>query len=516
MSFHLTITIGSHFFKINKMSSRGRIAVVEFAKRYVRYGLVKNGRGGFKREPQAVFAAATKERDEYRFHINQLEEFKTVLGKYNLSSSTEWIKLPIPEGQTVDIPVKDGWELREKQVPAQNFLMKSDIPGIKPELTRSRLIELQPGAGKTSLTMMTASKWSKRFMVIIRPMYLEKWARDITNILNVRQDQVLVVQGGKQLQALLHLAETDQLGDNVAIVMSNKTFQIWLKTYAKFGELSNEMGYLFPPDEYYEKTGIGLRVNDEVHLDIHLQFLIDLYTNCNRSVGLSGSFVTTDSFLSNIQAILYPPQCRYNEDKLDKYVTATAVFYNIRNPRQVKTEYYGSTMYSHTAFEESVMKNNQLFAGYTGIVETMIEKFFMSEYKPGERCLVFCASKEMCGRFQVIFQRRYPHLKVSRYVDDDPYENLMESDLIFSTVLSAGTAHDVPKLKTAIMTISLESLASNIQAFGRLRNIPDIKTRFVYLVCLDLQKQVAYHKSKKELLLSRAKTYGEHFIQSAI
>jgi hypothetical protein len=107
-------------------------------------------------------------------------------------------------------------------------------------------------------------------------------------------------------------------------------------------------------------------------------------------------------------------------------------------------------------------------------------------------------------------------LKVNRYVDEDPFEYLLEADLCFSTVLSAGTAVDISMLKTVIMSNSLDSIQSNIQAFGRLREIKDLTLRFVYLVCLDIPKQVEYHKSKKELLIQRSKTYGEYFLPFAI
>lgn len=706
MSHHLTVTVASHFFKVTKITSRARPCVMDLVNRYVRYGLVKTGRGGFKREPTAIYAARTRDKEEYRFHINQLPEFKELLGKHNLTTLTEWVHLLLPEGTSLEMPVREGWKLRPHQVPIFDFLTSTVTTTPANLSSKAKLVAIQPGGGKgqkldsriltpkgwarmgdmkigtkvicpdrsvgkvigvypqglkqtyemvfedgrgtdcdgthlwkiyhsptskyprvvattelierlkakkpvyidlvvptiaytqnrtvvsteldqltpiqqevwanggiakikrgvgkwiltiaypphgklelteiiqreichtqcikidhpdelyitdnyivthnTSISMFAAAHYAKRFMVIIRPMYIEKWQEDIPNILNVRKDQVMTVQGGKQLMTLLSLASTDQLGDTVAIIMSNRTYQIWLKTYAKYGELANDLGYIFPPDEYYEQTGIGLRINDENHQDIHLQFLTDLFTNCPRTIGLSGSFVSTDSFITNIQALLYPPQCRYYEDKINKYVTSTAVFYNIRDMRHIKTEYNGSPMYSHTCFEESIMKHPKLFGGYTAIVEHMVDNLHMREYKPGERCLIFCATKEMCGKFQAIFQRKYPHLKVSRYVDDDPYENLMESDMTFSTVLSAGTAHDVAMLKTVIMTISLESLQSNIQAFGRLRDIPGVKTLFAYLVCLDIPKHVNYHRSKKELLLSRAKSYSEQFIPFSI
>lgn len=775
----LTITVGSHFFKITRISSMARPTIVEFAKRYIKYGIIKSNRGGFKRTPLAVFAAATKDRDEYRFHINQLPEFKLALANRNLTKHVEWKTLEKPQAEILKIPLRDGWVAKPNQVPFIKHLIDIkdeaapgaaerpmrfigaqpgfgkgqpldakirtiggwikmgdiklrdwvisqdghptrvsgifpqgvkpvycitmfdgrstecddthlwkvykdpfvndseviqtkdliprinsgedlyiDLPepvvGIKHDVTvdpytmgfmnardlwsipdeyfdasqedRIELLRgildvvatIHPNAGEgevvahlgmegdvvsftelvrsvgqmakrrdrvTSISLYlehphlwfrtkkkrelakevvgrnhnkikiesisyvgdketqcisiehksklyitddyvvthntfsslnAIAEISKRFVVLIRPMYMDQWEEAVVNTLNIRRDQVMVVKGGKQLLTLLELAERNALGDVAAIIISNKTFQFWLKAYSKFGEDSTNLGYAFLPDEFYAKLKAGVRLNDEVHLDLHLQFLIDLYTNIERSIGLSASLLSTDSFTTKMQELIYPHDIRHNGGPLNKYVSSVAAFYQIKDTRPTRTTYPGSTMYSHIAFEESIMRYTNLMDGYVKTIEQLFIEYFMKEYKPGQRCLIFAASVSMCTKLQYIFQRKYPQLKVNRYVDEDPFEYLLEADLCFSTVLSAGTAVDISMLKTVIMSNSLDSIQSNIQAFGRLREIKDLTLRFVYLVCLDIPKQVEYHKSKKELLIQRSKTYGEYFLPFAI
>jgi hypothetical protein len=775
----LTITVGSHFFKINRISPIAKPTIVEFAKRFIKYGIVRSNRGGFKRKPEAVFAAATKDRDEYRFHINQLPEFKLALANRNLTKQVEWKTLEVPEGETLPMNLRDGWVAKPKQIPFINHLItiKEDAPpgaaerpmrfigaqpgfgkgqpldamvrglygwirmgdiqvndwvmsqdgygtrvtgvypqGLKPcyrletedyrktecddshlwkvyedplksdhevietkvlvermyagkvyhidlpepvegisndlpmdpytlgftystklhdipqdyfdatiehrsqllrgildarafidperlgasivvHLTSTRdtyiLIDLVRSLGEialrwdrlstVSVVLKVPEKWfrtrakleaagnikvrshnkikiesltriedketqcisvahksklyitddyivthntfsslnalaelAKRFVVFIRPMYIPQWEEAIVQTLNIRKDQVLVVQGGKQLLALLDLAERGQLGDVAAIIISNKTFQFWLKAYSKFGVDSTNLGYSFLPDEFYDRCKIGVRLSDEVHLDLHLQFLIDLYTNVKRSIGLSASLLSMDSFTTRMQELIYPHDIRHNGGPLNKYVSSIAAFYQIKDTRPTRTTYPGSTMYSHIAFEESIMQNNRLMDGYVKVIEQLFIEHFLKDYKPGQRCLIFAASVSLCTKLQYIFQRKYPHLKVNRYVDEDPFEYLLGADVCFSTVLSAGTAVDISMLKTVIMSNSLDSIQSNIQAFGRLREIAGLVLRFVYLVCLDIPKQVEYHKTKKELLIQRSKSYGEFFLPHSI
>jgi superfamily II DNA or RNA helicase len=93
-------------------------------------------------------------------------------------------------------------------------------------------------------------------------------------------------------------------------------------------------------------------------------------------------------------------------------------------------------------------------------------------------------------------------------VEEDPYENLMQADVSVSTLLSAGTGVDIPMLTTVILTTSISSSQSNIQGFGRLRNIPNKKLRFVYFVCSDFPKQLEYHEKKKDMLSRMALGYN--------
>ena len=101
-------------------------------------------------------------------------------------------------------------------------------------------------------------------------------------------------------------------------------------------------------------------------------------------------------------------------------------------------------------------------------------------------------------------------------MEDDPYENAIEADIRVSTVLSGGTAIDIPNLRTALMTNSIQSPVSNLQALGRLRQLKDRDVTFSYMVNFHIPKQVDYHNRKKELFADRAVSFKELRVDEGI
>lgn len=501
----LTITKGSHFFKLSTISPRVRPIVVEFAKRFVKYQFVRVGRS-FQRKPHVIFCAATADKAEYRFHINQLEQFEDYLTRYRVDQThIKRIDLDVNPGALMPITIKPGWEAREDQIGYIDYFVNDKGPV-------SRLLPLQTGKGKTFCALKAMSQIGKRFVAILRPMYIKKWEGDVHKILDIPKDSVVSIKGGEQLKSLLLMADNDLLGDIRVILISNKTYQLWLKAYEQHRSECIHLGYAFDPDVFFDKLSAGVRLIDEVHQDLHLQFKTDLYTNVWRSIALSATFFSKDTFTNMIQEIMYPHHNRAKVAELDKYIASCAVFYRIQNIKLIRTTEPGNTNYSHNAFERSIIKNPKLLDGYLKILKYNVEKFFMHDYSQGQKCIVFASSIEMCAIMADFLQKQYSYLTCRKYVSEDPYGNLHNSDIVVTTVQSGGTAEDVANLKTVILSNSLDSPQSNTQVLGRLRKLDTMPQRFAYLVCLDIDKQVQYHQSKKELLAQRAKNYNELFM----
>ena len=346
----------------------------------------------------------------------------------------------------------------------------------------------------------------KRFVIIIKPMYVDKWISDLKEILGLTTNDITVVQGNPSLMNLIACAKQGLLTSK-AIIISNRTLQSWFKSYEDKGNCIEDEGYDCNPSELFEVLGAGVRLIDEVHQDFHLNFKIDLYTNIQHTISLSATLKGDDPFLNRMYELAYPREIRYAGLAYNRYVYAYSWIYQVKEPAKLRTTEWGSTIYSHHAFERSVLQNRQLLSGYLDMIVSATKQFFIKKYQKGERLLIYCASIQMCTIVTERLSQQFKDLCVKRYVEDDPYENLMQADISVSTLLSAGTGVDIPLLTTVILTTAVSSSQSNIQGFGRLRKIPDKKLQFIYFVCSDSSKHLEYHEKKKDMLRNMALQY---------
>lgn len=497
---HLTITLYSHHFSCTKLSPRGRIICNGFAQKYVQYGFIQN-RGQSHRAPLKVYAASTSDRGEYRFHINSLKDFKEYLVYMHctglLVDFESTIDFPV---DTVDFKVKPNWVARDYQIPVIEYL-------VKPEPI-SKLVTLQTGEGKTASALLAIAQLKKRLVIIIKPMYIDKWISDVVKTYDINKDDILVVQGGNQLMALLVLAKECKITEKV-IIISNKTFQIWLKAYEKFKFESLDVGYSCYPYELFKELKAGIRLIDEVHQDQHLSFKLDLYTNVGCSISLSATMISTDPFIDRMHKLAYPLQTRYASPPLKKYFDAFAIKYRFNKPDKIRTSEYGSMSYSHNAFEDSVLKHISTLNNYLNLINYTIQISYLKVNKQNKRLLIFAYTVELITLIVEYLNREYPTLNIQRYVSEDDYQNLMTADICVSTLGSSGTAVDIPNLTTVIMTTAVSSIQANIQAFGRLRELKDSPVEFYYFVCTDIPKHIEYDNNKRNLFYQRAKSFRE-------
>lgn len=360
------------------------------------------------------------------------------------------------------------------------------------------------------LSMYAASKLNKKIAIVVRPMFIFKWVGDVAKYLNIdTAKQVMVVQGMSQLMMVFEQQKLGLLDDIKIFIFSNKTLQLWFKQYQEFGEAIRDQGYGITPEEMYSHLKIGLRLIDEVHLDFHLNFKIDLYTNVEHSISLSATLDNKDQFQRDMYELAYPISQRFKEQEIDKYAIARCVIYSIDdNPDKIRSTEYGSKSYSHNAFEEYIMKKPQRLENYLRLIKHTIDVGYMQDYVPGERCVVFAYRKDFCTIVVNYLNMKYPNLDIRRYVSEDPDENMYDPDIRVTTLGSGSTGHDIAMLKAAIMTVNVESLQANIQAFGRLRKLDKLTPRFYYFTCLDVQKHMQYHKLKMEILQKRALNFN--------
>ena len=490
----------SHHFVLRNMSPAGQAIAEKFARNYIQYGMIKVGRY-FKRGPVKVFAAKIARKNEIRFHVGQYKAFKTYLADIGVP---DVCYIEQEYGYVEAAPL--NCEITKEKTPFDyqviiNEYLQSPFP------TRRKFVGIPPGKGKTFTACWAASQYNVRIVAFLKPKYLKKWPGDLKELLGMNEKDVVTVEGSAELMAVISAAREDRLMAK-AILVSSRTFQNYINEYEEKGDHILNTGYDCLPQEFCQVIRAGVRIVDEVHEEFHCNFKIDLYTHIEKAISLSATLEADDQFITKMMETAYPPEERCQLVIRDKYVVSYALRYNIVDGPNLRTTEFGSQNYSHMAFEKNFFSNRYswLLRAYLELIDYRFAERWLTRYEPGQKCLIYAASIQMCTTITEHLRRKYPELTIRRYVEKDPYENLMKSDVCVSTIGSAGTGHDIKGLITVILTQAINAKAANIQGFGRLRKIEGVDVEFEYFTCKDVEKHMEYFMKKEMLLAERAKS----------
>lgn len=485
----------SHFFKLTNLRPRAIQLVYQFLLKYTSKVWV-NERGRWISKLDKVYATRTKDGLEYRFNINSLPDFLEFM-RTNYVTEKMYITetVPLPPPHHVNILVQPHRKLRDYQIPIVEHTL--DI-----SKTRTKLIDAQTGVGKGSMALTSISRMGLVTLVLIKPSYIEKWFLEIQEVLQIKPKEIMTVQGGDQLRGLFDMAHHGLLKSKF-ILISNRTYANYLKAYETNQHSEEFLSYGCHPDDFHHLLKAGILLIDEVHQDFHLNFKALLYAQVHLAICMSASLMHHNHFMEKMYEIAFPNANRYKGLELDKYLKVYPVNYHFKNLKYVRTTEYGKTTYSHMAFEKSIMKNKVMMDNYVRMIKFWLEYGYIHNHKRGDKVLIFASSIAMCTELTRRFKAMYPQYDVRRYVEDDPYDNIIKGEITITTILSGGTAIDVPNLRTAILTINVDSIQSNIQSSGRLRKLADRDVKFFYLYCDQIQKHKDYHQRRRDLLKDR-------------
>jgi superfamily II DNA or RNA helicase len=452
-----------------------------------------------KNQPEdKVFVGKIKERGIYQFHTTQFVHLYQHLKEINQTLVLD-DKVDERDYKTVsvDIEVREGWKLREHQVPAYNFLI--DNP------TKSKLIPLQTGAGKTSLSLIAIGHLKKRVAFVSLARFSDQWLLNIPQVLDVKASDIMYVQGSGNLRSLIAMAREDGVVNNY-FVFSAETLQMYITNYEADPE-KTEDEYGCTPMELFPLLGIGIMLNDESHLSFHSLYRIIIYTNVEYQIGLTATLITDDSTVRRMHRVVYPAKAIYDSGELNKYADVYPIAYSMSEPirKMVKTSPYGSNSYSHLIFEQSLVKKDFLLRKYYKLIHSVVEDYYIEHYMTDDKLMIFVSTVDLATKLTSYLEEHYPDKKVVRYCQEDTYEDMLEGDIIVTTIISAGTGVDVPHLRICIQTVSVSSPASNIQSLGRLRELKDRDVKFCYLYCENIPKQKMYSLRRIDLFRDRVK-----------
>ena len=510
MSIQATILKYSHHFVVKNPTPAMIPMLYGLSSKYTQFGFIFDPKTRKQRwGPLKTFAIYVQRGIEFRFHINQFQEFLRLIEGALVDPSSYTIEdVELPEPTKVDLPIREGWVLRPEQEEGKNFCLE-----ITENAADSPLLMMPTGTGKTVCALTIASALGNRFAVVLLAQYVDKWISDIRAVMDIELNEIGVIKGSDSLIRTTYYPES---GNPIpkAFVISLSTMSNWYKLYEEDKNHPSLEAYHCMPYDFFTHLGIGTVLFDEVHQHPHAVYRLYCYTNAKKTISLSATLISKDQSLQRVQHMMFPRCKRFDSVKMEKYITAHACAYQIVNftGSRLMISEYGRNSYSQAAYEKSLLRHKTIAKQYLTMVLDLIESSYIDGKLEGDKLAVFVGTANMAETLVKAITLKWPWLDTRTYLEKDDYRNVIDPDIRVTTILSGGTAVDIPNLRVSIMTNSIDSPISNIQCLGRLRKLKDRDVRFYYLYCSTIPKQLEYHQKKLELFKDRVTEVKQLFV----
>lgn len=497
------VHIFSHHVRIFNIQFKIRRPFQDFAFRQTQMEWVRE-KGKNVLKPTKLFGTKLYDGQEYRFLTRQWEQLKLSLKDQGYRE--EWWKEEVKElshPAPASFPMKEHFKPRDNQPLVINYLLERNE-------RRLKLVTEQPGFGKGFCSISMLAALNVRTVAILKPVYLQKWKEELLEKTYLEEEDIVIIQGSSQLKNIIKLA-VDGMLEAKAILISNATYRNFITEYEEDPYRFQESGYRCEPSEFFQKVKAGVLLIDEVHQEFHAIFKALLYTHIHVVVGMSASLEDTNHFLERMYLTAFPREIRYIPPEIVKYIECYSIGYLFRKPEWVRTTERGSNFYSHSAFEESIMRIPSYLKSYQEMILNIAKAHFFDDYQEGDKLMILVARIDFATLICNYFKSLYPHLDVRRYAPSagDPYENVIAPDIRVAMPGGAGTGTDIPGLTCLIHSVSIFSIKANRQNPGRLRNIQGRSVKYCFLYCKQLPKHVSTHNFRKKVMATHVKSIAD-------
>lgn len=350
-------------------------------------------------------------------YIFPISVLKTCIGLLNLKFSITHkdVKYCIEsDAEPLEFKIKDHYKLRDYQELYLGIIIDNKSPPYV-------LIDLKPGAGKTFISVNAIQRLRKKVAIVILPKYIDKWLADIELYTDIPRERVYCVEGNNSIQNII-----DNDLDYDIYIISIRTFYNYINMY------ENDPSIL-SPTEVFKRMNVGVLLSDESHQETVSLSRIVMYSNVDKVIGLSATYVATSKKDKDVQSVLFPTEVRIsNLVKFDTYIDILEVGYLVNPSYKLKAKSkYG---YSHIKYEQSISRLNILKSSYYDMLIRYMVEYYFAYMEKGEKCLIFFATIHACTDFVNYLKRKFPNYKVNRYVGEDSYEDLLNGDIVVSTL----------------------------------------------------------------------------------
>ena len=473
MLLDTNLVIGNHAIRLYSNDTRLKLIIQELFNHLTYFEMVANPVSKRYEKEAKMFFYIYKEKDGYFdfiFSRNNLNDFLyyVKMSKIDYKSSFKIIKKEY-KNHGVKIPMRGNYTPRDNQkYYIDNIVKSKDIFNI--------LIDLQPGFGKTLIGYFSVVDLKTRPAILIKPSFLNKWVNDIKKYSPLEDNEIFIIQGSDSLKHLFSLNKQER--DKIkSYIISTRTITNYFESY-----YSDDFNFTVTPYDFMDFCGISNILNDESHKEFETVFKIIMWMDPQRIIGMSATMDSDKKNMNYFYNLLYPKAHRL-ESLFGIHKYAKLLFYHFSLNNGLFIPHKGMMGYNHIKYEQNLMKNTKLLKDYIDMLKDIADEYYYSRKKEGQKLLLLFSTIDMATIMANAFTKHYNELSIKRYVEKDVYEDMLTGDVVVSTNGSMGTGIDVPGLITTIQTVPISDKQLNIQALGRLREIPGEDVIYISLYC---------------------------------
>ena len=323
-------------------------------------------------------------------------------------------------------------------------------------------------SGKSFIAIESIIAIQKRALIILPAGLVVQWADSFAVLSDAK---IGVIRGSK---TIFDLVSNEYDTDCDIMLASIST----LRDYALGG---SQYDILPPFRTFIRKMKFGVKIVDECHLSFHSNAMIDIQSDIEHNIYLSATHQRSSRNSEAIFKRIYPESIRFDGgNDYNRYVNITEANYSLGSidPKYISV----NDMYSQYRYEKYIMRNKRVLNNFfDNMFVKIVEDYFINLKKPGQKLLVLVGLTDFAKLLVEWFERAYPDLNSTVYLHQTDEEVLISSDVIVSTIGSAGVGKDIKGLRSMILLTSFASEAVTYQTLGRLRKMEDTP-EFIYCV----------------------------------
>ena len=410
----------------------------------------------------------------------------TLLGQYLNSNMVAWTTEPVLPNQSMNITISSigTFEDRDYQTEAIEFLTGG---------TGMKALELQTGDGKTYIAVRAVTELKLRTLIVVPAHLMEQWHGALTSMCDAK---VEVIRGHKSIADLV----SSNYDTDVSVFLGSINT---LQNYASGDGLYNAL----PPfREFIKRMMFGVKIVDECHLNFNANVMIDIQSDILHNIYLSATHMRSSRGSNAIFHRIFPPDIKFDSGRTNHHVNITECRYDFG---KIEDKYVSTPRgYSEFKYEKLLLRSaKKLDAFINRVLRIVIDTYYINKKAPGQKLLIIVGLRDFAEIIVEWLWEAYPELKSTAFLHGIDDEEIVNSDIIVSTLGSAGTGRDIKKLRTMIMFTSFGSETLTLQSVGRLRKMEDTP-EFVYLVNMGVTPHRRHADTKRPVYKHIAKQFN--------